>query len=120
MPIHIAAPTRIQSAGNKPKVIEEFIGRVNSGESRLSVARMRSPEGWLEPAQCPQFDEFTLVLSGLLRIEHERGTLDVRAGEAVVTRAGERVRYGTPEAGGAEYVAVCLPAFSPGTVHREA
>jgi mannose-6-phosphate isomerase-like protein (cupin superfamily) len=119
MPIHIPAPTRIQSAGNKPKVIDEFVGRVNSAEARLSIARMRSPEGWVEPAQRPEFDEFTLVLSGLLRVEHDGGTLDVRAGEAVVTRAGERVRYGTPEPEGAEYVAVCLPAFSPGTVHRE-
>ncbi len=119
MPVHIAGPTRIRSAGNKPKLIDEFVGRVNSGEARLSVARMRSPAGWLEPAQRPEFDEFTVVLAGLLRVEHDGGTLDVRAGEAVWTRAGERVRYSTPEPGGAEYVAVCLPAFSPGTVHRE-
>ena len=119
MPTHIAAPTRIASAGNKPKLIDEFIGRVRTGESRLSVARMRSPGGWLEPAQCPTFDEFTLVLSGLLRVEHDGGTLDVRAGEAVWTHAGERVRYGTPEPDGAEYVAICLPAFSPDTVQRE-
>ena len=119
MPTHIVAPTRIQSAGNKPKLIDEFVGRINSGEARLSIARMRSPEGWVEPAQRPEFDEFTLVLAGLLRVEHDGGTMDVRAGEAVLTRAGERVRYATPEAGGAEYVAVCLPAFAPDTVHRE-
>ncbi len=119
MPVHIPAPARIESAGNKPKLIDEFVGRVRTGEPRLSVARMRSPGGWVEPAQRPEFDEFTLVLSGLLRVEHDGGTLDVRAGEAVWTHAGERVRYGTPEPGGAEYVAICLPAFSPGTVHRE-
>ena len=119
MPVHIAAPARIPGAGNKHKIIDEFLGRVNGGEPRLSVARMRSPGGWLEPAQRPQFDELTLVLSGLLRVEHDGGTLDVRAGEAVWTRAGERVRYGTPEPEGAEYVAVCLPAFSPDTVGRE-
>jgi ethanolamine utilization protein EutQ (cupin superfamily) len=119
MPVHIASPTRIASAGNKPKLIDEFIGHVQTGESRVSVARMQSPGGWLEPAQRPEFDEFTLVLAGLLRVEHDGGTLDVRAGEAVWTRAGERVRYGTPEPDGAEYVAICLPAFSPATVHRE-
>ena len=119
MPTHITAPTRIPSAGNKPKLIDEFVGSVNTGEPRLSIARMRSPGGWLEPAQRPEFDEYTLVISGLLRVEHDGGTLDVRAGEAVWTRAGERVRYGTPEPEGAEYIAICLPAFSPGTVRRE-
>ena len=119
MPIHVAAPTRIASAGNKPKMIDEFIGRVNGGEARLSIARMRSPGGWVEPPQRPEFDEFTIVLAGLLRVEHDGGTLDVRAGEGVWTRAGERVRYGTPGPEGADYVAVCLPAFSPATVHRE-
>jgi mannose-6-phosphate isomerase-like protein (cupin superfamily) len=119
MPIHVAAPTRIASAGNKPKIIDEFIGQVQTSESRVSVARMKSPGGWVEPAQRPEFDEFTLVLAGMLRVEHDGGTLDVRAGEAVWTRAGERVRYGTPEPDGAEYVAICLPAFSPATVHRE-
>jgi len=119
MPLHVAGPTRITSAGNKPKLIDEFIGRVNTTEARLSVARMRSPAGWVEPAQRPEFDEFTLVLHGMLRVEHDGGALEVRAGEAVLVRAGERVRYGTPSAEGAEYVAVCLPAFSPETVHRE-
>jgi len=119
MPIHIASPTRIEAAGNKPKLIDEFVGRVNGGESRLSVARMKSPGGWVEPAQRPAFDEFTVVLAGLLRVEHDGGTIDVRAGEAVWTRPGERVRYSTPGPDGAEYVAVCLPAFSPDTVGRE-
>jgi mannose-6-phosphate isomerase-like protein (cupin superfamily) len=119
MPTLVPTPTRVSAAGNKPKVIEEFIGRVNTGEDRLSVARMRSPGGWVEPGQRPQFDEFTLVLAGVLRVRHEQGVLDVRAGQAVVTRAGEWVQYSTPEAGGAEYVAVCLPGFSPETVHRD-
>ena len=119
MPTLIAQPTRVEAAGNKPKVIEEFVGRVNSGESRLSVARMRSPGGWVEPGQRPEFDEFTVVLSGMLRVRHEGGVLDVRAGQAVVTRAGEWVQYSTPQPEGAEYVAVCLPAFSPQTVHRD-
>jgi mannose-6-phosphate isomerase-like protein (cupin superfamily) len=119
MPVHVAAPARIASAGNKPKLIDEFVGRVQGGESRLSVARMKSPGGWVEPAQRPEFDEFTLVLTGMLRVEHDGGVIEVRAGEAVWTRAGERVRYGTPEPAGAEYVAVCLPAFSPAGVHRE-
>jgi mannose-6-phosphate isomerase-like protein (cupin superfamily) len=119
MPTHIPAPTRITSAGNKPKLIDEFVGRVNSGESRVSVARMRSPGGWVEPAQVPAFDEYTIVLAGMVRVEHDGGTLDVRAGEGVWTHAGERVRYSTPGPDGAEYVAVCLPAFSPDTVGRE-
>jgi mannose-6-phosphate isomerase-like protein (cupin superfamily) len=119
MPTHIPAPAVIQSAGNKPKRIEEFIGRVRSGDASVSIARMTSPGGWVEPAQRPAFDEYTVVLAGVLHIEHDYGHLEVRAGEAVVTRAGERVRYSTPEPEGAQYVAVCLPAFSPDTVHRE-
>lgn len=119
MPIHIPAPAVIESAGNKPKRIEEFFGRVRSGDAGVSIARMTSPGGWLEPAQRPDFDEYTVVLSGLLRVEHDGGTLDVRPGEAVMTRAGERVRYSTPDPEGAHYIAVCLPAFSPGNVHRQ-
>lgn len=119
MPTHIAAPAIIESAGNKPKRIEEFFGRVRSGDAGVSIARMTSPGGWVEPAQRPAFDEYTVVLAGLLRVEHDGGVLDVRPGEAVRTRAGERVRYSTPEPDGAQYVAVCLPAFSPESVHRE-
>lgn len=119
MPKLIERPTKIEAAGTKPKQIEEFAGRVNSGHATVSVARMVSPEGWLEPGQRPEFEEITVVLRGLLRVEHETGTLDVRAGQAVVTAPGEWVRYSTPEPGGAEYVAVCLPAFSPTTVHRD-
>lgn len=119
MPRLIERPTKIQAAGTKPKQIEEFAGRVNSGHANVSVARMVSPEGWVEPGQRPEFEEVTVVLRGLLRVEHEAGTLDVRAGQAVVTAPGEWVRYSTPEPGGAEYVAVCLPAFSPATVHRD-
>lgn len=120
MPRLIANPTVIEAAGNKPKRIEEFVGRVNSGEARLSVARMTSPAGWVEPGQTPAFDEFTLVLDGMLRVTHAGGAIDVRAGQAVVTQAGEWIQYSTPEAGGATYVAICLPAFSPDTVHRDA
>jgi mannose-6-phosphate isomerase-like protein (cupin superfamily) len=120
MPELIEAPTRVAAAGTRPKVIEEFAGRVNTGEQRVSVARMRSPEGWVEPGQQPDFDEYTLVLDGTLRVESRDGTLEVGAGQAVVVRAGEWVRYSTPGAGGAHYVAVCLPAFSPETVHRDA
>jgi len=119
MPKLIERPTKIEAAGTKPKQIEEFAGRVNSGHASVSVARMVSPEGWLEPGQRPEFEEITVVLRGLLRVQHEGGTLDVRAGQAVVTAPGEWVRYSTPEPGGAEYVAVCLPAFSPTTVHRD-
>jgi len=119
MPTVVSQPTRIQSAGNKPKIIDEYIGRVNSSESRLSVAQMRSPSGWQEPGQTPQFDEFTLVLKGVLRVEHKGGHVDVAAGQAVIAHAGEWVRYSTPGAEGAEYVAICLPAFSPETVHRD-
>ena len=118
MPRLIDRPAVIESAGTKPKRIEEFAGRVNSGHSALSVARMRSPAGWEEPGQTPDFEEITVVLAGMLRVEHRGGTLDVHAGQAVVTSPGEWIRYSTPE--GAEYVAVCLPAFSPDTVHRDA
>ena len=120
MPTLIEKPTVIQAAGNKPKKIEEFAGRVNSGHGGVSVARMTSPQGWVEPGQRPEFEEITLVLRGMVRVEHEGGTIDVRAGQAVVARPGEWIRYSTPESGGAEYVAVCLPAFSPDTVHRDA
>jgi ethanolamine utilization protein EutQ len=120
MPTLIPQPTVIAPAGNKPKRIEEYAGRVNSGHTGVSVARMQSPEGWEEPGQRPDFEEITLVLSGLLRVDHEGGTLDVRAGQAVVAAPGEWIRYSSPEPGGAEYVAICLPAFSPATVHRDA
>ncbi len=120
MPARIVEPTRIVAAGNKPKQILEFIGRVNSGTEAVSIARMTSPFGWEEPGQRPDFDEYTLVLQGMLRVEQEAGTIDVRAGQAVIVPAGEWVRYSTPEAEGADYVAVCLPAFSPETVHRDA
>ena len=119
MPELIEAPSVIEAAGNKPKRIEEYAGRVNSGHQTVSVARMESPSGWVEPGQRPEFEEVTLVLNGMLRVEHEAGVLEVRAGQAVVARPGEWVRYSSPEPGGAEYVAVCLPAFSPDTVHRD-
>jgi len=120
MPTLIPAPTVIAAAGTRPKRIEEYVGHVNSGTTQLSVARMHSPPGWLEPGQRPEFDEYTLVLAGRLRVEAEGGaTLDVRSGQAVVTRAGDWVRYSTPEPEGAEYIAICLPAFSPVTVHRD-
>ena len=119
MPKLIEAPSIIVAAGNKPKRIEEYAGRVNSGHSAVSVARMTSPAGWEEPGQRPDFEEVTVVLRGMLRVESEGGAIDVRAGQAVVTRPGEWVRYSTPEAEGAEYVAVCVPAFSPDTVHRD-
>ena len=119
MPRLIESPTVVAAAGTKPKRIEEFAGRVNSGHSGVSVARMRSPHGWEEPGQRPDFEEITVVLYGLLRVEHAGGTIDVRAGQAIVTAPGEWVRYSTPEADGAEYIAVCLPAFSPTTVHRD-
>ena len=119
MPRFISGPTLIEAAGHPPKKIEEFIGRVNSGDGAASIARMTSPAGWVEPGQTPEFDEYTLVLRGCLRVESKDAMLEVRAGQAVVTQAGEWVRYSTPEEGGAEYIAVCLPAFSPGTVHRD-
>ncbi len=119
MPRLIQSPTVINASGNKPKRIEEFVGHVNSGHASVSVARMVSPDGWIEPGQRPEFEEITVVLQGMLRVEHEGGELEVRAGQAVVVAAGEWVRYSSPETGGAEYVAVCLPAFSPQTVHRD-
>ncbi|HXS83684.1 MAG TPA: cupin [Methylomirabilota bacterium] len=124
MPRLIRTPARITAAGNKPKLIDEYVGRVHTGNPRVSVARMRSPEGWVEPPQAPEFEEHTFVIAGLLRVEHwdaagGHGVLDVRAGELVSVAAGERVRYSTPEPGGAEYVAICLPAFSPDLVHRD-
>ena len=120
MPTLIANPTVIQAAGNKPKVIEEFFGRVNSRTDAVSIARMKSPPGWVEPGQTPEFDEFTVVLKGALRVASKNGTLDVRAGQAVIAHRSEWVQYSTPEPEGAEYIAVCLPAFSPQTVHRDA
>ena len=120
MPTLIPVPTVIAAAGTKPKRIEEFVGRVNSGTNAVSLARMRSPPGWREPGQRPEFDEYTLVLHGRLRVQSEDGAeLEVLAGQAVATRAGEWVRYSTPGPEGADYVAVCLPAFSPATVHRD-
>jgi ethanolamine utilization protein EutQ len=119
MPTLISQPTRITAAGNKPKLIDEYIGRVNSKTITVSVAHMRSPQGWAEPGQTPEFDEFTIVLKGMLRVEHKGGSIDVPAGQAIITHKGEWIRYSTPEEGGAEYIAVCLPAFSPDTVHRD-
>ena len=119
MPTLIASPTQITAAGNKPKLIREYIGRVNSKTEAISVAHMTSPSGWVEPGQSPEFDEYTLVLKGLLRVEHKDGVIDVQAGQAIVTQAGKWVRYSTPGPDGAEYVAVCFPAFSPDTVHRD-
>ncbi len=118
MPVHINAPAVITAAGNPPKTIEEFVGRVNSKTRDLSIARMRSPAGWSEPGQTPEFDEYTLVLNGILRVTTRQGTQDVRAGEAVIVRRGEWIQYSTPD--GAEYIAVCVPAFSPDIVHRDA
>ncbi len=120
MPVHIIAPTRITAAGNKPKLIDEFVGRVNTGTGDVSVAHMRSPSGWIEPGQTPDFDEFTVVLRGALRVTHRDGSFDVRAGEAVQARRGEWVQYSTTGPDGAEYIAVCVPAFSPDTVRRDA
>jgi mannose-6-phosphate isomerase-like protein (cupin superfamily) len=119
MPRLIAGPTVVEAAGNKPKRIEEFVGRVNSAHQAVSVARMVSPGGWQEPGQRPEFEEITVVLRGLLQVEYEGGAMQVRPGQAVVTAPGEWVRYSTPGEDGAEYVAVCLPAFSPATVHRD-
>lgn len=119
MPTHIAAPSTIECVGTKPKRIEEYVGRVNSKTTAVSVARMKSPSGWTEPGQTPEFEEYTLVLAGMLRVETRDQTFDVRAGEAIITHAGEWIRYSTPGPDGAEYVAVCVPAFSPETVHRD-
>lgn len=120
MPVHIPRPTRVAAAGTKPKLIDEYVGRVNSGEPAVSVAHMRSPAGWTEPGQTPEFTEYTMVLKGLLRVRSKDGVLDVRAGEAVVARPGEWVQYSTPEPDGAEYVAVCLPAFRLDLARRDA
>lgn len=117
MPTHVSTPTRVPVPGGK--VIDEYVGRANSGTTGVSVARMSAPGGWTEPAQQPEFDEVTLVLRGTVRVEHDGGVIDVRAGEAVLTRAGERVRYSTPDPDGAEYVAVCVPAFTPALAHRD-
>ena len=117
MPTRIPRPTVIAAAGNKPKIIEEFIGRVNSGDSEVSIARMRSPAGWIEPGQRPQFTEYTVVLAGMLQVTTETTILEISAGEAIITRPGEWIQYSTPK--GAEYLAVCVPAFSPETVHRD-
>ena len=119
MPKLIDKPTIIEAAGNKPKKIEEFAGRVNSGHSNVSIARMTSPEGWVEPGQRPEFEELTVVLEGTLVVEHEGGTLKVNSGQAIVTQPGEWVRYSSPKEGGAKYIAVCLPAFSPDNVNRD-
>lgn len=115
----IESPTRVEAAGTLPKLIDEYVGRVNTGHGNVSIAHMRSPGGWQEPGQRPEFDEFTLVLRGVVHVEFEGGKLEVRAGQAVHTMPGEWVRYSTPDLEGAEYIAVCLPAFSPGTVHRD-
>ena len=120
MPTLIPSPTRIQAAGNLPKLIDEYIGRVNSSHAAVSVAHMRSPQGWSEPGQTPEFDEFTVVLRGMLRVKSSSGEIDINAGQAVIAPAGEWVQYSTPDTNGAEYIAVCLPAFSPDTVHRDA
>ena len=119
MPTPIRAAARVEAAGNKPKLIDEYVGRVNSGTEAVSIAHMRSPGGWQEPGPTPGFDEYTVVLRGMLRVEHREGTLEIRAGQAVIAHAGEWVRYSTPEAEGAEYIAVCLPAFSMETVRRD-
>ena len=120
MPTLIEKPTRIEAAGNKPKLIDEYVGRVNSRTGEVSVAHMHSPAGWVEPGQAPEFDEYTLVLKGMLRVTSGERMMDVRAGQAVIAHAGEWVQYSTPEEGGAEYIAICLPAFSTDMVHRDA
>lgn len=120
MPTHIDRPAIVKAAGNKPKIIEEYIGRVRSGTESVSVARMKSPSGWVEPGQTPDFDEYTVVLHGVLRVTTKEGSVDIHAGEAIIAHKGEWVQYSTPGSEGAEYVAVCLPAFSMDTVHRDA
>jgi mannose-6-phosphate isomerase-like protein (cupin superfamily) len=119
VPTLIAKPTRVEAAGNKPKLIDEYVGRINSATSAASIAHMRSPGGWQEPGQAPEFEEFTVVLRGTLRVEHRGGSIDVHAGQAVIAHSGEWVRYSTPGEEGAEYIAVCLPAFAMDTVHRD-
>jgi quercetin dioxygenase-like cupin family protein len=118
-PTLIEHPARVAAAGTKPKLIDEYVGRVNSGTAELSVAHMRSPGGWMEPGQTPDFEEYTVVLKGLLRVEHRGGSIDVVAGQAIIAHRGEWVRYSTPEAEGAEYIAVCSPAFTIDAVHRD-
>jgi len=118
VPTLVKAPTRVQAVGNKPKLIDEIIGAVNSGEKRISIAHMRSPAGWEEPGQTPEFEEYTIVLSGRLRVTHRDGTFDVVAGQAVIAHPCEWIRYSTPDEA-TEYIAICLPAFSPATVHRD-
>ena len=119
MPTILKSPSRIESAGNKPKIIEEFIGRVNSKNDAVSIARMKSPGGWVEPGQIPEFDEYTVVLEGLLKVETRNESFEVKADEAIITKKGEWIRYSTPLPEGAEYIAVCLPAFSPNIVHKD-
>lgn len=119
MPTLIEKPTRITAAGNKPKLIDEIVGRVNTKTAAVSIAHMRSPSGWVEPGQTPEFDEYTYVLKGTLHVAHKAGSLDVKAGQAVIAHKGEWIQYSTPGAAGAEYIAVCLPAFAPDTVHRD-
>jgi ethanolamine utilization protein EutQ (cupin superfamily) len=118
MPTIIKNPTKIEAAGNKTKIIEEFIGKVNSSNEQISIAKMKSPVGWEEPGQTPEFDEYTIILNGMLRVETKTGTFDIKAGEAIITHKGEWIKYSTPNEG-TEYIAVCLPAFSPETVHRD-
>jgi mannose-6-phosphate isomerase-like protein (cupin superfamily) len=120
VPTLIPSPTVVEAAGNKPKLIREYVGRVNSASADVSIAHMQSPSGWVEPGQAPEFDEYTLVLHGMVRVTHRDGALDVHAGQAVQVAAGEWVQYSTPEPDGADYVSVCLPAFSPDLVHRDA
>ena len=119
MPVVIKSPTIIEAAGNKPKIIEEFFGKVNSKTSEVSIAKMTSPQGWIEPGQRPEFDEYTIVLKGTLQVKTEKDIIDVKAGTAILTKKGEWIQYSTPAAEGAEYVAVCLPAFSPDNVNRD-
>jgi mannose-6-phosphate isomerase-like protein (cupin superfamily) len=119
MPIVIKSPTIIESAGNKPKIIEEYFGRVNSKTEVVSIAKMTSPQGWIEPGQRPEFDEYTVVFKGILQVKTEKEVIDVKAGSAILTKKGEWIQYSTPKEGGAEYVAICLPAFSPETVRRD-
>ena len=118
-PTFIHQPSRVAAAGNRPKLIDEYVGRINSGSGNVSIAHMRSPGGWQEPGQMPDFDEFTVVVKGTLRVEHAGGALDVNAGQAVIAHKGQWVRYSTPEPDGAEYFAICIPAFSMETVHRD-
>ena len=119
MPTIIKSPSVIKAAGNKTKIIEEFVGRLNSKSDNVSIARMKSPAGWLEPGQTPEFTEYTVVLSGTVRVKSRYQTYDVNAGEAIIVEKGEWVQYSTPEPGGAEYLSVCIPAFSPSKVHRD-